>query len=158
MNFLGVVILVVLVLLGMFTLANWSVLTATTTLSFIVFSLEGPLGVILLGAMLVLVALFVIYAMILRTHMLMESRRHNQEMQAQRKLAESAEASRLSELRTQIEHEFAQLRTAIGAIDGQMDRHEQSMKQALNEAVNGLSALGGEIDDKIDRALAQDKK
>jgi ferritin-like metal-binding protein YciE len=78
-------------------------------------------------------------------------------MQAQRKLAESAEASRLSELRTQIEHEFAQLRTAIGAIDGQMDRHEQSMKQALNEAVNGLSALGGEIDDKIDRALAQDK-
>jgi uncharacterized protein HemX len=141
----------------MFTLANWSVLTATTSLSFIVFSLEGPLGVILLGAMLVLVALFVIYAMILRTHMLMESHRHNQEMQAQRKLAESAEASRLSELRTQIEREFAQLRTAIGGIDGQMDRHEQSMKQTLNEAVNGLSALGGEIDDKIDRALARDK-
>jgi len=85
----------------------------------------------------------------------MESRRHNQELQAQRKLAETAEASRLSELRAQIEREFAQLRTAIGAIDGQMDRHEQSLKQSLDEAANGLSALVAEMDDKIDRALTR---
>jgi len=46
---------------------------------------------ILLGLTLVLVALFILYALVLRTHMLMESRRLNQELQAQRKLAESAE-------------------------------------------------------------------
>lgn len=155
MNFLGAVILVAMLVIAVFTLANWSVLSAPATLSFIVFEVEGPLGVILLGAMLVLVALFVLYALTLRTNMLMESRRHNQELQAQRKLAETAEASRLSELRAQIEREFAQLRTAIGAIDGQMDRHEQSMKQSLDEAANGLSALVAEMDDKIDRALAR---
>lgn len=155
MNFLGAVILAALFVIAVFTLANWSVLSAPATLSFIVFEVEGPLGVILLGAMLVLVALFVLYALTLRTNMLMESRRHNQELQAQRKLAETAEASRLSELRAQIEREFAQLRTAIGAIDGQMDRHEQSMKQSLDEAANGLSALVAEMDDKIDRALAR---
>ncbi|MDA8255473.1 MAG: hypothetical protein M0Z99_07550 [Betaproteobacteria bacterium] len=155
MNFLGAVILAALFVIAAFTLANWSVLSAPATLSFIVFEVEGPLGVILLGAMLVLVALFVLYALTLRTNMLMESRRHNQELQAQRKLAETAEASRLSELRAQIEREFAQLRTAIGAIDGQMDRHEQSMKQSLDEAANGLSALVAEMDDKIDRALAR---
>jgi uncharacterized integral membrane protein len=155
MNALGTVILVALLLLAVFTLANWTVLTAATTLSFVVFDVEGPLGVVLLGAMLVLVALFVLYALTLRTSMLMESRRHNQELQAQRKLAETAEASRLSELRTQVEREFAQLRGAIGELDGQLDRHEQSVKQSLDEAANGLAAMVGEVDDKIDRALAR---
>jgi uncharacterized integral membrane protein len=155
MNFLGVVILVVLLLLAVFSLANWAVLSAPATLSFIVFDIEGPLGVILLGGMLVLVVLFVLYALTLRTNMLMESRRHNQELQAQRKLAETAEASRLSELRPQIEREFADVRATVGEISGQMDQNAQSMKQSLDEAANGLAALVGEMDDKIDRALAR---
>jgi len=155
MKFIGVAILLALFLLAIFTLANWSVLSAPATLSFIAFAVEGPLGVILLGAMLVLVALFVLYALTLKTAMLMESRRHNQELEAQRKLAETAEASRLSELRTQIEREFAQLRDAIGAVDGRLDGHEQAMKQSLNEAANGLAAVVAEMDDKIDRALAR---
>lgn len=155
MNILGVVILVALLLLAVFSLANWSVLSAPATLSFMVFDIEGPLGVILLGAILVLVGLFVLYALTLRTNMLMESRRHNQELQAQRKLAETAEASRLSELRTQIEREFADVRATVGEISGQMDRNVQSMKQSLDEAANGLAALVAEMDDKIDRALAR---
>lgn len=155
MNFLGAVILVALLLLAVFTLANWSVLSAPATLSFIVFEVDGPLGVIMLGVTLVLVALFVLYALTLRTSMLMESRRHSQELQAQRTLAETAEASRLSELRTQIEQEFAQLRGAIAATDTRMDAVEQSMKQSLDEAANGLAALVGEMDDKIDRVLAR---
>jgi uncharacterized integral membrane protein len=155
MNFIGIIILLALFLLSVFTLANWAVLSASSTLSFIVFDVEGPLGVILLGAMLALVALFVVYALSLKTSMLMESRRHNQELEAQRKLAETAEASRLSDLRAQIEREFAQLHDAIGAVDGRMDSHEQAMKQSLNEAANGLAALVAEMDDKIDRALAR---
>lgn len=155
MNFIGIVILLALFLLAVFTLANWAVLSASSTLSFIVFDVEGPLGVILLGTMLALVALFVVYALSLRTSMLMESRRHNQDLEAQRKLAETAEASRLSDLRAQIEREFAQLHDAIGAVDGRMDSHEQAMKQSLNEAANGLAALVAEMDDKIDRALAR---
>jgi uncharacterized integral membrane protein len=155
MNFLGAVILAALFLLAVFTLANWSVLSASSTLSFIAFDVDAPLGVILLGAMLVMLALFILYALALRTSMLMESRRHNQELQAQRTLAETAEASRLGELRAQMEREFAQLRAAIGQMEGLMDRHEQSMKQALDEAANGLAALVAEMDDKIDRALAR---
>lgn len=141
MNFLGAIILAALLLLAVFTLANWSVLTAPTTLSFVAFNIEGPLGIILLGVTLVLVALFVLYALTLRTNMLLESRRLNQELQAQRKLAESAETSRINELRT--------------LIDARMDEAEQSMKLAINEATNSLAALVGEMDDKIDRALAR---
>lgn len=155
MGFLGAVILAVLFLLAVFTLANWSVLSAPAALSFVAFEVEGPLGVILLGAMLVLVALFVLYALTLRTRMLMEARRHNQELQALRKLADSAEASRLSELRAQVEREFAEQRSATAALDGRIDRHEQSMKRSLDEAFNGVAALVGEMDDKIDRALTR---
>jgi len=141
MNILGAIILAALFLLAVFALANWSVLTEPTTLSFLAFNIDGPLGVILLGVTLVLVALFALYALTLRTHMLMESHRLNQELQAQRKLAESAETSRINELRTQI--------------DVRMDAAEQSMKLAINEATNSLAALVGEMDDKIDRALAR---
>jgi uncharacterized integral membrane protein len=141
MNLLSGIILLALLLLAVFTLANWSVLTAVTTLSFVAFNVEGPLGVILLGATLLLVLLFVLYALTLRTSMLMESHRLNQELQAQRKLAESAEASRIDALRTQI--------------DARMDAAEQSMKLAITEATNSLAALVGEMDDKIDRALAR---
>lgn len=155
MIFFGVVILVILLIVAVFSLANWSVLSAPATLSFIVFDIEGPLGVILLGAMLVLVGLFVLYALTLRTKMLMESRRCNQELEAQRKIAETAEASRLSELRAQIEREFADVRVTVGEISGQMDRNVQSMQQSLDEAANGLAALVAEMDDKIDRVLAR---
>ena len=141
MNFLGAIILVALLLLGVFTLANWAALTAPTTLSLVAFNVEGPLGVILLGVTLVLVVLFVLYALTLRTNMLMESRRLNQELQAQRKLAESAETSRFNELHTQI--------------DARMDIAEQSMKLAINEASNSMAALVGQMEDKIDRTLAR---
>ncbi|MBU2642243.1 MAG: hypothetical protein KJ889_10595 [Gammaproteobacteria bacterium] len=141
MNFLGAIILVALLLLSVFTLANWAVLTAPTTLSFVAFNIEGPLGVILLGVTLVLVVLFVLYALTLRTNMLMESHHLNQELQAQRKLAESAETSRFNELHTQI--------------DARMDSAEQSMKLAIDEASNSLAALVGEMEDKIDRTLAR---
>jgi len=141
MNFLGAIILAALLLLAVFTLANWAVLTAPTTLSFVAFNIEGPLGVILLCITLVLVVLFVLYALTLRTNMLMESHHLNQELQAQRKLAESAETSRFNELHTQI--------------DARMDTAEQSMKLAIDEATNSLAALVGEMDDKIDRALAR---
>lgn len=155
MNILGAIILAALFVLAVFALANWSVLTAPTTLSFLVFDIEGPLGIILLGITLVLVALFALYALTLRTNMLMESRRHNQELLAQRKLAESAEASRISELKTQIERESAQLRGVIGETDARIDKVEQAMKQSLEETANGLAALVGEMDDKLDRVLAR---
>jgi len=155
MNILGAIILAALFVLAVFALANWSVLTAPTTLSFLVFDIEGPLGIILLGITLVLVALFALYALTLRTNMLMESRRHNQELLAQRKLAESAETSRISELKTQIEREFAQLRGVIGATDARIDKVEQAMKQSFEETTNGLAALVGEMDDKLDRVLAR---
>lgn len=151
MNLLGAVILVAVLLLVVFALANWSVLTAPATLSFLLFDVEGPLGVILLGGMLLLLALFMLYALALRTRTLMESRRQMQELEAQRKLANDAEASRVKELRAQVEREFARLHDVLGGFDARLTQQEEALKRALDESANGLAALVAEVDDKVER-------
>jgi len=157
MKFVGAIILVSLILVGVFTLANWEVLTAPTTLSFLAFTVDAPLGVLLLGFMLVLLALLLGYVMMLRTTMLVEARRHAQELQSQRKLAESAEASRVSELRGRIDLEFDRLRKAVEETSSRLanrsEAMEQSLRRTLEENTNSLSAHLGEVEDKLNRAL-----
>jgi uncharacterized integral membrane protein len=146
---------VALVLLAFFALANWSILAATTTLSFVAFKVEGPLGLTLLGFILVMAALFTVHALAVRTAMLMESRRFNQELQTQRNLAESAESSRLMELRAEIESEFANMRNLIADLSGRLDGVGPTVRTALDESGNSLAAQIGEMDDKLERVLAR---
>jgi mannitol-specific phosphotransferase system IIBC component len=158
MKIVGPLILAGLVLLGIFTLANWGVLSAQTTLSFVAFSLEAPLGFLLLGVLLGFVALFTSYVLILRTTMLMDARRYARELEAQHQLAEKAEASRLNELRGQLDQQFAKLletaeqsRTDLGA---RFEGMEAALRNSIEESSRSLSAYIGEVDDKIDRSLS----
>lgn len=157
MNLLGAIILVSLSLLAAFAVANWSVLTAPTTLSFIAFDVQGPLGVVLLGVTLAMVALFGLYVLSLRTAMLMESHRHKRELEVQRNLAENAEASRLNALREQMERGFAQLRAAVEQTGGRIESVEAGLRRSLDETANGLAANIGEVEDKLDRVLARNE-
>lgn len=158
MKILGPLIFVGMILLGVFTLANWGVLSAPTALSFVAFSLEAPLGLVLLAAILVFVALFTAYVLILRTAMLMDAHRYAKELQAQQQLAEKAEASRLNDLRSQLDHEFAQLKEASEKsrtdLNIRIDGMEQAMLNAIEESNRSLSAYVGEVEDKLDRSLA----
>jgi mannitol-specific phosphotransferase system IIBC component len=154
----GPLILAGFVLLGIFTLANWGVLSAQTTLSFVAFSLEAPLGFLLLGILLGFVALFTTYVLILRTTMLMDARRYARELETQHQLAEKAEASRLNELRAQLDQQFAKLletaensRTDLGV---RFDGMETALRNSIEESSRSLSAYIGEVDDKLDRSLA----
>lgn len=147
-----------LILLSIFTLANWGVLSTPTILSFVVFSLEAPLGLLLLGILLGFVALFAAYVLILRTTMLMDARRYAHELEAQHRLAEKAEASRLNELRGQLDQQFAKLletaersRTDLSA---RFEGMETALRNSIEESNSSLSAYIGEVDDKLDRSLA----
>jgi uncharacterized integral membrane protein len=156
---IGPLIFVGLILLGVFTLANWSVLSTPTHLSFVAFSLDAPLGFVLLGTILVFLALFTVYVLILRTTMLMDARHYARELQAQQQLAEKAEASRLNELRSQLDHEFAQLQETIEKsrtdLVVRVEGMEQALRNAIEESGRSLSAYVGEVDDKIDRSLVR---
>jgi uncharacterized integral membrane protein len=135
MNVLGSIILLSLALLAVFATVNWAALTAPTGLSFVVFTFEAPLGLILIGFALGFALLLLGYVAVQRTAMFVELRRHAQELKAQREIAEKVEASRIHELQLQLEREAGALRTCI------------------EQTANGLAASIGELDDKLDRSL-----
>ncbi|MBI1283087.1 MAG: LapA family protein [Thiobacillus sp.] len=159
MKILQPLILAGLVLLGIFTLANWSVLSAPTTLSFVAFHLEAPLGLLLLGMLLLFVALFTAYVLVLRTTMLMDARHYARELESQQQLANKAEASRLTELRAQIDREFVQLRetadTTRTDLGTRIEGMESALRSSIEETGRSLSAYIGEVDDKLDRNMAR---
>ncbi len=158
MKILGPFILLAMIALAVFTLANWSVLMTPTELSFVAFRLEAPMGLILLGTIVGFVAFFSMYVLILRTTMLMDARRYERELSVQQKLAEQAEASRLSELRNQLEQSFAELHdktdTTRKELSTRLDDMEQALRNVVEESGRSLSAYIGEVEDKLDRGLS----
>ena len=61
MNARMLVTVVLLLLFAAFVAVNWNAIVAPTSLSLLFTTVEAPLGLVLLGAMLVLAALFVGY-------------------------------------------------------------------------------------------------
>jgi uncharacterized integral membrane protein len=159
MKIIGPLVFVCLILLGVFSLANWSALSAPTHLSFVAFSLEAPLGFVLLGIILGFLVLFTVYVLFLRTTMLMDARHYARELRTQQELANKAEASRLNDLRSQLDQEFAKLQGAIEKsrtdLDTRVEGVEQTLRSAIEESNRSLSAYVGEVEDKLDRSLAR---
>lgn len=158
MKIIGTIIVIVLILLGVFMLVNWDALIAPSHLSFVFYNAEGPIGLIFLGITLLLLILLVSYTLMLRTSMLMETRRHAHELQALRKLADSAESSRFEKLREQLTLEFARMHSAndeiLVSLMTRTEGMEQTLLKSLGETTNSLSAHAGEVEEKLDRVLA----
>ena len=92
----------VLVFVGLFALINWEAFTALTPLSLGFTTVQAPLGLIMLGLTAFLCVLFTVWVVSLQATSLLEARRQNKELQAQRDLADRAEASRIAVLRTEL--------------------------------------------------------
>ena len=153
-----VVIVLILGALALFTEANWYAFTAPTTLSLIVANVEAPLGLILLGVVVLLTALFLIYVVYLQSSVLFETRRHGRELQAQRELAEHAEISRIHELRTSLETQLQALgkQTEISQseLTARLDRMENDLRRSIDQCQNALAAALAEMDDHLGHGTA----
>ncbi len=152
----GILFLVlVVVAIGAFTVLNWSVVTTQTTLSLGITDIQGPLGLIMLGLLAFLTAIFLVFIIYLQTSVLLEARRHARELQSHRELADQAEASRFTELRGYLETELkkqtdldAESRAAILARMEQLDR---DLRSVVEESGNTLSAYFGELEDRLEK-------
>ena len=121
-----VLLLIVLAAIALFAALNWSAFLAPTTLSLGFAQVQAPLGLIMLGLIALLTALFLGYLVYLQTTVLLESRRHAKELQAQRELADQAEASRVTELRAYLDARLSEVENSLGAQLGEMrDRLER---------------------------------
>ena len=154
MNFRTLLIVFALVLLAAFTLLNWTAFTAPTTLSLGVGQVEGPLGLIMLMVCAFLSVLFLGYIVFQQAAVMVEARRTAKELKAQRELADRAEASRFTELRSYLAGELARLEAQANAatreLGARLGQAETTLRDRIAETERTLAAYVSEVDDKLD--------
>jgi uncharacterized integral membrane protein len=130
-RFRSLLVLVASGLAALFVVLNWRVFAASAKLNLLLTSADVPVGVVML--LLFAVGLLVLWNTMGRWQgtLLMEFRRQAKELQAQRLLAESAEASRFTELGALIREEIGKLRTE------------------LQDTEHSIAATLGEMDDRL---------
>lgn len=144
-----------------FSALNWDAFITPTTLSLGVADVEAPIGVIMLGVVTFLTAYFLVFVIYVQGAALFDSRRHAQELQANRELADKAEASRFTELRSFITTELQQLgrqrentessASSDSVMLARLDRIEKEVLAAVEQSGNSLAATLGEIEDRLER-------
>jgi hypothetical protein len=143
--------------IALFAAANWGAFTAPTTLRFGFGTVDAPLGLIMLGLTALLAFVFLVFIIYLQTTVLLEGRRHARELQAQRDLADQAEASRYNQLRqfleTALDTNAQQTDRARAEILGKLDQLDRELRSAIEQSGNTLSAYIGEVEDLVQRKL-----
>jgi hypothetical protein len=97
------VLVVAILLMAGFAALNWGEIVRTAPLSFGLFVMDASLGAILLGVLAVTLVLFLASTAAMRTQSLMDYRQHQKTLEAQRELADKAEASRFVDLRQHLD-------------------------------------------------------
>lgn len=147
-------LLSVLLLVAAFSVLNWGVIVAPTELSLGFASVQMPLGLLMLGLLVLVCALFLVYIVYLQASALLETRRHTRELRSNRELADQAEASRFTELRTFLEagqaQGSAQHDAAQAALLARIAQLEQSLRELVEQQANSLAASIGELEDRLE--------
>ena len=153
MRIRSLLLLLLITLIAAFTALNWHVFLADTPLSLGVTTWQAPLGLIMLGLLIFVVAYCLIYVLYLQSNVLMESRRNAKELQTHRELADKAEASRFTELRNFLEagmkQRDAQDKATQQALMARLDTMENSLRTSVEQSGNSLSAYIGELEDRL---------
>ncbi len=148
-------LLLILSAVAVFTLLNWAVFITPTALTLGIAEVQAPLGLVMLGVVIVLTVVFLLYVLYLQTTLLMDARQNNKELQQQRKLADQAEASRFTELRTYLELELLkqlnQDKESRDAVVARLDQVERDLRLSVEQSSNSLAATIGQIEDRLDR-------
>lgn len=158
-----ILLLVIVGAIAIFAALNWSAFMAPTTLSLGFTEVQAPLGLVLLGMIAFLTTLFLVFIVYLQTSVLLEARRHAKELNANRELADQAEASRFTDLRGYLEAEMQRVSDrdaqAMATVLARLDDVERDLRSTVEQSGNTLAAYIGELEDRLDRtAQGQDVK
>jgi hypothetical protein len=102
-----------------------------------------------------LAALFLMYLAYIQTTVILDARRSARELAVQRDLADQAEASRFTELRSFLEGRLQKIETAIveaqSRTGARVDRLESDLRAAVERTENTLAAYIGELEDRMEK-------
>lgn len=146
MQMRSTILLLIVLAIAVLAALNWELLAASTLVSVGLMSFEAPLGLLMLGLTALLGVFFVAHVLSLQGSVLMEARRHTKEMQAQRELADKAEASRFTELRSFLEAQHVQAQAALLA---RLDSMESHLTARAEESDNTTAAYVGQLEQQL---------
>ena len=140
-------LILLLIMLAIAALAalNWPLLVTPTVMSLGLTTVQAPLGLIMLALTALMAVMFLAYVLGLHGSVLLETRRHAREMTAQRELADKAEASRFTELRSFLDGQH-------GALLARMDALEARLNARARETENVTAAYVGQLGDQLQRS------
>ena len=135
MNLRSIALLIAFALIGVFITLNWALISQNMPLNFGVAQVDAPLGLVLVGMLISLSALFLLYIVYMQANMLLENRRRDKEMTEQRALADTAEASRFTDLRQYLQEEINNIARA-------REDHKLQIMARLDRMENALAGNG----------------
>ena len=152
-------LLLFLAVISVFAVINWGTFTAPTTLSLAFGAVHAPLGLIMLGIVAFLTALFILSLVFIQASVLLEVRRRERELKAARELAEKAEASRFTSLQEIFEKETQRIvdmgKESSAEMLTRLDKLESALNSAIEQSGNSLAAYIGELEDRLERGARQ---
>ncbi|GGH61937.1 hypothetical protein GCM10010975_26150 [Comamonas phosphati] len=146
MNLRTFSLLIVVALIALLAALNWHTLATPSAVSLGVAEIQAPLGVLMLALTCLMAVFFLAYVLWMQGSVLMEARRHAKEMQAQRDLADRAEASRFTELRGVLESLHAQNKQDVLA---RLDALEAHLVSRAQESDNSTAAYVGQLEQQL---------
>jgi hypothetical protein len=149
-----VLLVIAILLIAGFAALNWSEVIRPSPLLFGPIVMDAPLGAILLGLLALAVVLFAVSAASMRTRTLLESRHHYKELEAQRALADKAEASRFTDLRTHLDTQLRELRERDAIAAGELEKgrveNQREIRTQLEQINRTLSARLNELEHRLE--------
>ena len=148
------ILLVAILLVAGFACLNWSEFIRPTPLSFGLFVMEAPLGLILLSVLTVTLVAFLASSIHMQTVNLLDTRQHSKALNAQRDLADKAEASRFTDLRQHLDTQMRELnqREVIAAteLEKAVVAGQRELRTQLELMNRTLATRLAEIESRVD--------
>jgi uncharacterized membrane protein YccC len=149
---LAFIILAALVVAGIAAL-NWPEITRPGTTSFGVVDTTLPPGVVMLVLIGIVLAVFLVSSAIQESRYLLEHRRHSRALQAQRELAEKAEASRFTDLRQHLDSHLRETRQRESITATEFEKtvmqSQRELQRQLDQINHTLATRLGEIETRL---------
>lgn len=163
MRFRTILLALAILLIAGFVALNVDEFTRISVLSLGFTTVQVSLGLVMLLLLIVTLVIFLASTLYMQSKHVLEARTHTRELNAQRELADKAEASRFTELRAYLEEQtLAEQRreSALGTVlEDRFSQLQQALLARMEQTDNTLAAYMGELEDRLmgrNTAVTQD--
>jgi len=149
-----ILLVVAILLVAGFAALNWNEIVRPAPLLFGPVVVDAPLGLILLFVLGLTLVLFLASTAALRTQSLIDYRQNQKTLEAQRDLADKAEASRFVDLRNHLDTHLKEMRErdaiAASELDKAMVQHRHDLQAQMEQTNRMITARLNELEHRLE--------